>query len=146
MNFKRMIVKTLVICGTALGVISTGIAANAAEINNSLNVDNFYSYTNHWSGTYSTMYAYVEHTGITAFNSNYYGAYKTAKYTTYGEQSGSYYLIYADADNGTTTTVITDVNTITNEVVRRKHVGYLHYSSNPNSSIKDSFIIMIYKH
>lgn len=145
MKLKKLLVKSFVLCSVASALLATGLSANAATVSKNLSESGFYSYTNNWSGTYSSIYAYPDMTGITTANSNYYSSYKWVRYAVYGESNGSYYSIYSIEDNSTARTILTDSRAITSDVVRRIHKAQLHYSSNSSSTVVDDFDVRINK-
>lgn len=84
-------------------------------------------------------------TSLKALNSAYYYSYKRVDYTQYGQSGASYYEINSADNYGCADPIYNSYLTVTDEVALRHHGGQLHLTSNPGSSIVESYGYNVYK-
>ena len=86
----------------------------------------------------------IQDTAITSTNACYNGSHKYVRYIQYGK-TNDLYRIYEDEADGTRSTILTDPHPVSSEVCIRRHDTELHYTSNPSSTVKETFTAVITK-
>ena len=148
MNVKRIFASVL----TAATLIATlgaiTVSAYVVVDDNPHRVDediNIKTYSAKYEDDYANHYAYPQYTAVSASDASYYGSYKYVEYIQYGESSGEFYRIVTKTNNGTTQSVLTEQETVTDYVARRAHITQLHYTASTSSSIIETFRAYITK-
>lgn len=146
MNVKKMIFSVIAAATTALAVGSISAAAyNVVNTNDYRTTANVKTAEYKYVGNYANHYAKIQDTAISSTNASYNGSYKYVRYIQYGDSNGNLYRIYEDYATGTNSTVLTDPYPVSSEVGTRRHDTELHYTSNPSSTVKETFTAVITK-
>lgn len=137
------------ITAAAIATTTMVISMGSMNVSGAIKSDNVtatvktYSYT--WHGTYSYTTAAPSYTIINSSNVNYNGSYKFAFEALHGESGGNLYYIDSSSVSGCDICIRSDLLTVTDEVARRAHISRIHYTSNPSSTVKDSFEYFVTK-
>lgn len=99
-----------------------------------------------YCGSYANHYAYTQYTGISATRPGYEDSYKEVQYIQYGEDNGNYYRLVTRDNVGTSSLISTDRVSVSGAVARRTHISKIHYTSNANSTVKETFKAFITKY
>lgn len=147
MNVKRICASAI----TATTLIATlGTIAVSAYVvvtdNPHRKEDNVKTYSVKYVDDYANHYAYPQYTAVSASDASYYGSYKWVQYIQYAQSSCyGFYRIKTIENDGTTQSVLTESETVTDSVARRAHITQLYYTSDTNSSIIETFRAYITK-
>lgn len=144
---KRIILSIIGLIAVICSLSCLSIIASAANVAITRTGKTVTTYTEHYAGTYSTLYAANGFTGITATNSSFLNSYKEAYYQEFGVRNGNeYYLLKDRFGDGFSDTVISNSKeTVNSAVVKRIHLGITHLSSDYSSLSVDSLRIDVKK-
>lgn len=144
---KRIISSILGLITVICSLSCLSIIASAATVAITRTNKTVTTYTEHYAGTYSTLYAANGFTGITATNSSFLNSYKEAYYQEFGyDTNRKYYIIKDRFGDGFGDTVISNSKeAVSGEVVKRIHLGITHLSSAYSSPSVDSLRIDVKK-
>lgn len=146
MNIKKVVFSVIAAATTALTVGSmSAFAYTVVTTNDYRHTDNVQTEEYKYVGNFANHYAKIQDTAIASTNASYNGSYKYANYIQFGESNGNLYRIYEDEADGTSSTILTDPHPVSSEVAKRRHDTELHYTSNPSSTVKETFTAVITK-
>lgn len=147
MNVKRICASVI----TATTLIATlgaiTVSAYVVVTDNPHRTDtDVQTYSVKYVDDYANHYAYPQYTAVSASKTFYYGSYKWAQYIQYDETAPDVYTrIITITNDGTTQSVLTEPEAVSDEVARRAHITKLHYTSSSSSSIIETFKAYITK-
>lgn len=146
MNIKKSIVAiaTSLITIASLGSLAASAYSTISYVPYTTTAD-VTTYNGKYTGSYASFYALVGATSVSSSAPGYLNAYKYAYYAQYRDDSGYPVLDASGSDYGPKQTAYAGQFTVSSAIVKRYHTGYIRYSSDSSSSIRESYDVTVNK-